>query len=115
MQNKFLIESRTNVFLLDRGGGTYYNKIGDNMKDKRIIFGITLAFIFLASVGFSYAYFSNSIVQNDVKDHVVETGTLQLTYTDGPEINIQIIMIVTKVQLFVRNGLIIQSYLWTGI
>lgn len=62
MLNKFLIESRTNIFLLDRGGGTYYNKIGDNMKDKRIIFGITLAFIFLASVGFSYAYFSNSIV-----------------------------------------------------
>ena len=59
------------------------------MKDKRIIFGITLAFIFLASVGFSYAYFSNSIVQNEVKDQVVETGTLQLTYTDGPEINIQ--------------------------
>ena len=59
------------------------------MKDKKIIFGITLAFIFLASVGFSYAYFSNSIVQNEVKDQVVETGTLQLTYTDGPEINIQ--------------------------
>ena len=59
------------------------------MKDKKLIFGITLAFIFLASVGFSYAYFSNSIVQNEVKDQVVETGTLQLTYTDGPEINIQ--------------------------
>ena len=59
------------------------------MKDKKIIFGITLAFIFLASVGFSYAYFSNSIVQSEVKDQVVETGTLQLTYTDGPEISIQ--------------------------
>ena len=59
------------------------------MKDKKIIFGITLAFIFLASVGFSYAYFSNSIVQNEVKDQVVETGIIQLTYTDGPEINIQ--------------------------
>ena len=59
------------------------------MKDKKIIFGITLAFIFLASVGFSYAYFSNAITNKDVKDQVVETGTLQLTYTDGPEINIQ--------------------------
>ena len=85
----FLIESRTNIFLLDWGGGTFYNKIGDDMKDKKIMFGITLAFIFFASVGFSYAYFSSSIVQNEVKDQVVETGTLQLTYTDGPEINVQ--------------------------
>ena len=59
------------------------------MKDKKIIFGITLAFIFLASIGFSYAYFSIAITNKDVKDQVVETGTLQLTYTDGPEINIQ--------------------------
>ena len=59
------------------------------MKDKKIMFGIALAFIFLASVGFSYAYFSNAITNKDVKDQVVETGTLQLTYTDGPEINIQ--------------------------
>ena len=56
------------------------------MKDKKIIFGITLVFIFLASVGFSYAYFSSAITNKDVKDQVVETGTLQLTYTDGPEI-----------------------------
>ena len=59
------------------------------MKDKKLIFGITLAFIFLASVGFSYAYFSNSIVQNEVKDQVVETGTLSLRYVDGPEIVMQ--------------------------
>ena len=59
------------------------------MKDKKIMFGIALAFIFLASVGFSYAYFSNAITNKDVKNQVVETGTLQLTYTDGPEINIQ--------------------------
>ena len=59
------------------------------MKDKKIIFGITLAFIFLASVGFSYAYFSNSIVQNKVKDQVVETGTLSLRYVDGAEIVMQ--------------------------
>ena len=59
------------------------------MKDKKIMFGIALAFIFLASVSFSYAYFSNAITNKDVKNQVVETGTLQLTYTDGPEINIQ--------------------------
>ena len=59
------------------------------MKYKKIMFGIALAFIFLVSVGFSYAYFSNAITNKDVKNQVVETGTLQLTYTDGPEINIQ--------------------------
>ena len=46
-------------------------------------------FLFLAVVGFSYAYFTATIVNKDVKDQVVETGTLQLTYTDGPVINIQ--------------------------
>ncbi len=56
------------------------------MKDKKLIFGITLAFVFLASVGFSYAYFSNAIVNNEVKDQVVETGTLSLRYVDGAEI-----------------------------
>lgn len=53
------------------------------MKDKKLIFGIALAFVFLASFSFSYAYFSNSIVNKDVKDQVVETGTLSLRYVDG--------------------------------
>ncbi len=61
------------------------------MKDKKLIFGIALAFVFLASFSFSYAYFSNSIVNKDVKDQVVETGTLSLRYVDGAEIAIQIL------------------------
>ena len=83
------------------------------MKDKKIIFGIILAFIFLASVGFSYAYFSNSIVQNEVKDQIVETGTLQLTYTDGPEINMQNIKpgtTVTKTITVKNTGTLATSY-----
>lgn len=56
------------------------------MKDKKLIFGIALAFVFLASFSFSYAYFSNSIVNKDVRDQVVETGTLSLRYVDGAEI-----------------------------
>ena len=59
------------------------------MKDKKLVFGIALAFIFLASVGFSYAYFSNAIVNNEVKDQVVTTGTLSLRYVDGAEIIMQ--------------------------
>ncbi len=59
------------------------------MNDKKLIFGIALAFIFLASVGFTYAYFSNAIVNNEVKDQVVETGTLSLRYVDGAEIVMQ--------------------------
>ena len=55
-------------------------------KEKKMIFGIGIVFLFLATVGFSYAYFTANITNKDVKDQVVETGTLQLTYTDGPEI-----------------------------
>ena len=52
------------------------------MKDKKIIFGITLAFLFLASVGFSCAYFTSTITNKDVKNQIVETGTLSLRYVD---------------------------------
>ena len=56
------------------------------MKDKKMLYGIGIVFLFLATVGFSYAYFTASIANKDVKDQVVETGTLELTYTDGAEI-----------------------------
>ena len=55
-------------------------------KDKKMLFGIGIVFLFLVSVGISYAYFSSIITNKDVKEQVVETGTLRLTYTDGPEI-----------------------------
>lgn len=56
------------------------------MNNKRMLAWIGLAFVFLASVGFSYAYFSNNITNQDVKDQVVSTGTLELTYVDGPQV-----------------------------
>lgn len=55
-------------------------------KDKKMLFVIGIVFLFLVSVGISYAYFSSTITNKDVKEQVVETGTLRLTYTDGPEI-----------------------------
>ena len=57
--------------------------------NKKIIFGMFLTILFLSSVGLSYSYFSNNIVQNEVKDQVVETGTLSLRYVDGAEIIMQ--------------------------
>ena len=57
--------------------------------DKKMLLGIGIVFLFLATVGFSYAYFTASIVNKEVKDQVVETGTLSLRYVDGPEINMQ--------------------------
>lgn len=56
------------------------------MKNKKLILVVTLILIFLASIGFSYAYFTATIVNKDVKDQIVQTGTLQLTYIDGDEI-----------------------------
>ena len=83
------------------------------MEDKKIIFGITLAFIFLASVGFSYAYFTSSIVNNEVKDQVVETGTLSLRYVDGPEIVMQNIKpgdTITKTVYVANTGTLDATY-----
>ncbi len=57
------------------------------LKDKKLIFGIGIAFLFLATIGLSYAYFTATLVNKDVKDQIVTTGTLSLKYTDGPEIN----------------------------
>ena len=58
-----------------------------NLNDKKIVFGIGIVFLFLATIGFSYAYFAATLVNKDVKDQVVQTGTLSLTYTDGTAIN----------------------------
>ena len=54
------------------------------MKDKKMLYGIGVVFLLLATVGFSYAYFTASIANKEVKDQVVETGTLSLRYVDGP-------------------------------
>ena len=56
------------------------------MKNKKLILSIGILLIFLAFVSLSYAYFDIKILNNDVKDQVVETGSLILKYTDGPEI-----------------------------
>ncbi len=81
--------------------------------DKKMLFGIGIVFLFLATVGFSYAYFSNAIANKDVKDQVVQTGTLELIYTDGPQIimnNIKPGETITK-EISVKNtGTLNTSY-----
>jgi len=57
------------------------------MKDKKILYGIIVAFIFLLSIGLTYAYFSvTTNVVGDRNDIKASVGTLNILYTDGPEI-----------------------------
>ena len=83
------------------------------MKDKKMLYGIGIVFLFLATVGFSYAYFTASIANKDVKDQVVETGTLSLRYVDGSEINMQNIKpgsTITKTIYVANTGTLDASY-----
>ena len=62
------------------------------MKEKKILIGTALVLLLLLTTGLSYAYFSTTVKGNDnAKDVIVEAGTLKLTYTDGPAINVQYI------------------------
>ena len=82
-------------------------------KDKKMLFGIGIAFLFLATVSLSYAYFTATLVNKDVKDQIVTTGTLQLTYTDGPEIvmnNIKPGATITKEVSVKNTGTLNASY-----
>jgi hypothetical protein len=57
------------------------------MKDKKILYGIIIVFIFLLSIGLTYAYFSvTTTVIGDRNDIKADVGTLSILYTDGPEI-----------------------------
>ena len=82
-------------------------------KDKKLLFGIVIVFLFLATVSFTYAYFRSTIVNKDVKDQIVTTGTLELTYTDGPQIimnNIKPGATITKEVSVKNTGTLNTSY-----
>ena len=84
------------------------------MKDKKILIGTALVLLLLLTTGLSYAYFSASVKGNDnAKDMVVEAGTLKLTYTDGPVINVQNIKpgwTTTKTVSVKNNGTLDTAY-----
>ncbi len=48
-----------------------------------------MSFALIAIISVSYAYFTAAIVNNEVKDQVVTTGTLSLRYVDGAEVVMQ--------------------------
>ena len=84
------------------------------MKDKRILIGTALVLLLLLTTGLSYAYFSTAVKGNDnAKDVVVEAGTLKLTYTDGPTINVQNVKpgwTTTKTVSVKNNGTLDTAY-----
>ena len=84
------------------------------MKDKKIYLGVGIVFLLILSISLSYAYFSASVSGNDnAKDVVVTSGTLALTYTDGPEIKVENIRpgkTITKEVLVKNTGTLDAAY-----
>ena len=60
-----------------------------NLKNNKMLLGISITFLVLATISMSYAWFSATVKTENEHDQVVKTGTLELTYTDGPEIKIE--------------------------
>ncbi len=72
-----------------------------------------MSFALITIIGVSYSYFTASIVQNDVKDQVVTTGTLSLRYVDGAEVVMQNIKpgdTITKTVYVANTGTLDASY-----
>ena len=60
------------------------------MKDKKILYGMFLIFIFILVTGLTYAFFSQTITGNDVAETVnVTTTELKLNFTDGKYIELK--------------------------
>ena len=75
--------------------------------------GIEVLALLLATVSFTYSWFSASVTSNEVKDQVVETGTLSLRYVDGPEIKMENIRpgtTITKTVYVANTGTLDASY-----
>ena len=60
-----------------------------NLKNNKMLLGIGITFLLLATVSMSYAWFSATVTRENSHDQIVKTGTLELTYTDGPEIKLE--------------------------
>ena len=55
------------------------------LKNKKILYGILIGILFIISISVSYAWFSAQFGGTG-SEMLVETGTLELLFTDGPEI-----------------------------
>ena len=60
----------------------------EKLKENKTLLGVGIILLLLGVMGMSYAWFSASVKEVDVKDQVVTTGTLELTYIDGAEIKL---------------------------
>ena len=87
------------------------------IKNLLFMFGIgvavEVAMLIISSVAFTYSWFSATVTEKDVKDQVVETGTLSLRYVDGPEIkmkNIRPGTTITKTVYVANTGTLDASY-----
>ena len=75
--------------------------------------GIEVVALLLATLSFTYSWFSATVTEKDVKDQVVETGTLSLRYVDGPEIKMENIRpgtTITKTVYVANTGTLDASY-----
>ena len=60
------------------------------MKDKKILYGMFLTFMFILVTGLTYAFFSQTITGNDVAETInVTTTELKLNFTDGKYIELK--------------------------
>ena len=84
------------------------------MKSKKTLYLIIIALLSFLMIGISYAFFNTIINGNsNAKDVVVETGTLKLTYIDGPAIDVQNIKpgwSTTKVVTIKNTGTLDTAY-----
>ena len=60
------------------------------MKDKKILYGVFLTFMFILVTGLTYAFFSQTITGNDIAETInVTTTELKLNFTDGKYIELK--------------------------
>ena len=91
------------------------------MKNKQTIFILGMIILLIVTTALSYGYFEVTVGGNaNAKDVVVETGTLKLTYTDGPAINTQNIKpgwSTTKTVSVKNNGTLDTNYniIWQSL
>ena len=80
--------------------------------NKKVLVAIGIALLLLATIGFTYAFFTATI-EGEGTDTIVEAGTLSLVYKDGQEITLNQAVpgnSVTKTFTVTNTGTLIADY-----